>query len=332
MLDRLGEKFSIGEEAAVAGRAASILGFERLRAGQPEAARDAFLQALPHLEGEDAQLWKGRTYANLGEALVAMGCMSEGCNALARASRSLRGAREEEEAALVLARLGSLLHAQGNEDEGLRRMRKAVSHATRARIAERGTLRANLALAEATAGHLDIARNLLRQSARNAQNSGMVREEAFACFALASVLSETGGRDDEVREALKHGLVLARSHRSSRLSAAGLFLAVVSRVLRGRPDAAELALQAAEAELRRAARKATPGSPDGRILGLLSTAIAGGTMDLRTGELDEARWRAHAAAVRPPLALMHLRPVLLRPDIGDSTELALDTMNGSWEF
>lgn len=320
-----------GDRATV-GRAAAIIGFERLREGHPEAARVALVQALPHLDGAPELRWKGRSYTNLGEALLALGRIEEGCTALRRGSRALRKAEVDDEAALVQARLGAVLHSQGDVEAGLTRLRAAMDRATKAGLKERGSLRTDLGLAEASARRFDVALELLRRSARDAKNIGLVREEAFAHFGLASVGSEAGGREDEVRESLKHGLVLARSHRSPRLSAAGLFLVVVSRVLRGRPEAAELALQAAEAQLHRAASKAPPRSLDGRVVGLLSTALAGGTLDLRIGEVAPSRWRAHAATVRPTLALMHLRPVLLRPDVGDTMVSQIASSSGSWEY
>ena len=188
-----------GDRATV-GRAAAIIGFERLREGHPEAARVALVQALPHLDGAPELRWKGRSYTNLGEALLALGRIEEGCTALRRGSRALRKAEVDDEAALVQARLGAVLHSQGDVEAGLTRLRAAMDRATKAGLKERGSLRTDLGLAEASARRFDVALELLRRSARDAKNIGLVREEAFAHFGLASVGSEAGGREDEVRE------------------------------------------------------------------------------------------------------------------------------------
>ncbi len=312
---------------SAAARAAAVLGYERLRAGDLDAAHRILDQALPDLGGQAAMLWQGRTGANLGEALLALGRDDDADMSLSLAADKLLAARSEGEAAAVLARLGSLRLSAGNIDDSLRVLRRATELAEGAGVRRTGAIRSDLALAEAAANRLELSTPLFRDAAADCKRQELHRERAFALFGLAASATARGA-DGEARDALKTGLSLAREHGSPLLSTAGLALVVASRVLRGKADSASMALEAAESTLVRAGRK----GGDFRPLSLLSNCLVTMRTDLHTDQHDPVRWRSHARAQLEPLIFVHQRPVLLRPDLGQEQEFSLASSSGYWEF
>lgn len=318
--------FTDGGRSAAA-RAAAVIGYERLRAGEVEAAERILDQALPDIKGDMAKLWQGRTGANLGEAMLALGRPNEAIDALCEAADKLIAARSEGEGAKVLGRVGALRLADGDVDGALKALRRAVDLADGAGLRRAGSIRIDRALAEAAAGRLELAMPIFREAASDCRYQELHREVAFALFGLAGAATARGA-DTEARDALKRGLTLARTYGRPALSTVGLALVIASRVLRGKADSASMALQAAESTLVRANRR----GGDFAVLSQLSNSLVSMSIDLKNGTDEPDRWRRHAHAQLDILVLVHQHPVLLRPDLGDEPKLSHASSSGYWEF